>query len=386
MAQSDLLFPANAAQPALIFMPDISGFTHFVSETEISHSQHIIAELLEVLIEANELDLELSEIEGDAILFYRFGAAPEQAAWLSQVQKMYLAFHAHLRKYEMQRICQCGACGSAHRLSLKFVSHFGEITLSHIKGHQKLFGKEVIVAHRLLKNEVPHAEYALMTLDLQQAMPATDFLPDWINWTRRSAEYDAGPIEFQDIDLAPLQAKVADPQAIDFGLPAHRQHLLHLEQAFEASLDQVFHVITDLRLRSHWTEGALLEIADVNHQIIQEGATHRCLADGPVFVTHDFRAEPGRVTFTETTQRKDLSIVFQLWPIGHSRSRMEVDVMMSGNRLKAWFFRTFVKRKFVRTAYRNFARLAAYCQQVAQGNYAGGQGAFLALGSYEELN
>ena len=58
-------------QPALLFMPDISGFTQFVSETEVLHSQHIVQELLEIIIDSNHLNLQVSEIEGDAIFFYR---------------------------------------------------------------------------------------------------------------------------------------------------------------------------------------------------------------------------------------------------------------------------------------------------------------------------
>ena len=57
----------------LLFIPDISGFTRFVNETEIEHSRLIIQELLEILINANQIGLEVSEIEGDAILFYKFG-------------------------------------------------------------------------------------------------------------------------------------------------------------------------------------------------------------------------------------------------------------------------------------------------------------------------
>ena len=38
---------------SLFFIPDISGYTNFIQTTEIEHSQHVIAELLEVLIEAN---------------------------------------------------------------------------------------------------------------------------------------------------------------------------------------------------------------------------------------------------------------------------------------------------------------------------------------------
>ena len=60
----------------LFFIPDISGFTKFVTETEVSHSQHIIQELLELIVDANQLGLEVSEFEGDAVLFVRPGAPP----------------------------------------------------------------------------------------------------------------------------------------------------------------------------------------------------------------------------------------------------------------------------------------------------------------------
>ena len=55
---------------ALYFIPDISGFTKFVTSTEIEHSRHIISELLELLIDANILGLKLVEIEGDALFMY----------------------------------------------------------------------------------------------------------------------------------------------------------------------------------------------------------------------------------------------------------------------------------------------------------------------------
>ena len=76
--------------PATLFIPDISGFTQFIDQTEIAHSQRIIAELLELLIDANELDLRVSEIEGDAILFYRFGDAPSLEEVVRQTEKMFI--------------------------------------------------------------------------------------------------------------------------------------------------------------------------------------------------------------------------------------------------------------------------------------------------------
>jgi len=130
----------SAAEPTLLFIPDISGFTKFVHETEISHSEHIITELLETLIDTNEMDLQISEIEGDAILFYRTGKVPSAAEIIAQVEKMYIKFHAHLKKYETQRICQCGACANVNGLAIKFIIHYGDISMKHVKSFSKLFG------------------------------------------------------------------------------------------------------------------------------------------------------------------------------------------------------------------------------------------------------
>ncbi len=107
----------------LLFIPDISGFTKFVNETEIDHSRLIIQELLEILINANQIGLEVSEIEGDAILFYRFGDSPTLEALYKQVEKMFCEFHRNLIAYESRRFCQCNACMSAIHLTLKVITH-----------------------------------------------------------------------------------------------------------------------------------------------------------------------------------------------------------------------------------------------------------------------
>ena len=109
----------------LLFIPDISGFTRFVNEIEIEHSRHIIQQLLEVLINANKIGLEISEIEGDAILFYKFGEPVKMEFLTDQVEKMFIAFHQHIRGYDHRKICQCKACVSVVNLSLKIITHYG---------------------------------------------------------------------------------------------------------------------------------------------------------------------------------------------------------------------------------------------------------------------
>ncbi len=201
----------NGIQPALLFVPDISGFTEFVHATEISHSQHIIEELLEKLIEANDIGLQISEVEGDAILFYRFGDPPTAEQFFQQVQKMFAAFHSHLRLYETQRVCQCGACMTAQNLTVKIVAHYGHITQSHIREHVKLFGQDVITVHRLLKNDIAHHEYALFTEALSQEWQQS-VTPTWGQREEGSQEYDVGSISYGYVSLVPLRQLVRGPR------------------------------------------------------------------------------------------------------------------------------------------------------------------------------
>jgi hypothetical protein len=150
----------------LLFIPDISGFTRFVSESEIEHSRFIIQELLEVLINANHIGLQVSEIEGDAILFYKFGEAPALPELYQQVEDMFCAFHRRLIAYDRRRYCQCAACSAAIQLTLKVVTHYGEFTGYQVQQFSKLIGKDVIVAHQLLKNDISKHEYWLVTDNL----------------------------------------------------------------------------------------------------------------------------------------------------------------------------------------------------------------------------
>mgnify|MGYP003694511501 CR=1 FL=1 len=86
---------------------------------EIDHSSHIIQELLEILINANSTGLEISEIEGDAILFYKYGDPPDLKTVYDQVEKMFCEFHRHISAYEYRRLCQCKACRAAIDLYAK---------------------------------------------------------------------------------------------------------------------------------------------------------------------------------------------------------------------------------------------------------------------------
>lgn len=151
---------------ALIFIPDISGFTKFVTQTEIQHSNHIITELIELIIDSNQMNMAVSEIEGDAVLFYKISEAPSTSEIYEQSKKMFINFHTHLKIIERDNVCQCGACTTASSLTLKFIAHYGNLSEVRVKSFNKIMGSDVILAHRLLKNKIEVEEYLLLTENL----------------------------------------------------------------------------------------------------------------------------------------------------------------------------------------------------------------------------
>ena len=318
----------NVANPTLLFIPDISGFTDFVSNTEIDHSQHIIQELLEVIIDANEIGLEVSEIEGDAVLFYRTGTAPTAAELLAQIQRMYTKFHGHLAKYHTQRICHCGSCVSTDVLKLKFIIHYGDVAIKEVKDFLKLFGKDVIVAHRLMKNDVPHNEYALFSHDLLNACSAWVELKQaaWSTPENGTGSYDFGTIDYCYLSLEELKKHIPPPAAQNFISDKADQVYDTFERVIAAPLETVFSVLTDLGFRGEWIP-FLKGVEDVNHGIAQQGSSHRCVVDGGdgdlFFVSHNFDIKKDLITFMETEPHHKVNVLYTLRRIGKGVTRLE---------------------------------------------------------------
>jgi hypothetical protein len=145
----------NSAQ-GTIFIIDISGYSNFVKQSTNEEGARIIAQLLNAIIKANRLTLRISEIEGDAILFYRLGAALPTKAILSQFEVMLKAFNKTTRRLRL-------SFPQISRLSIKLITHYGLIGNFAVGGFSKLYGQALVEAHRLLKNNIGRDTYALIT-------------------------------------------------------------------------------------------------------------------------------------------------------------------------------------------------------------------------------
>jgi len=153
----------NNTESANIYIPDISGFSNFVNEIEILHGQEITGELLEEIIDSNEIGLEVSEIEGDAVLFFKIGEPVPVNQIYEQSLNILKRFNRKKEEIQEKRICICNACSSVKSLKLKFILHYDSIKIMNIKNFKKLFGKGIIIAHRLLKNNIKENEYLIFT-------------------------------------------------------------------------------------------------------------------------------------------------------------------------------------------------------------------------------
>jgi hypothetical protein len=81
------------ASTATILIPDISGFTEFMTTTELEHGAHIISSFLETIVKSADENFEVSEIEGDAVLLYKKGEPISRKELLDQCLKIFNAFH-----------------------------------------------------------------------------------------------------------------------------------------------------------------------------------------------------------------------------------------------------------------------------------------------------
>lgn len=149
--------------PVLFCVPDITGFTKFISTADISFSKDFIPSLLRKLINANNLKMNVGEIEGDAIFFYRTGRLPSMSRVAHQCKTLFKAFYDSIRSLEKDDPENYSKHLSEGQLGLKIIIHYGIISTVNIKGRTKLIGEDVIIVHKLLKNSTKEKEYILLT-------------------------------------------------------------------------------------------------------------------------------------------------------------------------------------------------------------------------------
>ena len=292
---------ADDSQPALLFIPDISGFTRFMHENGVQYSRNLIADLLEIIIEANILNMELCEIQGDAILFYKLGEPPAIESIIGQCKQIFLDFQNYLRIMERDKFLP-GPQLSENKLTLKIIVHYGRISVTQIRNHIKLMGTDVIMAHRLLKNSIEGSEYVLLTqgyLNTQKPEIVAKCF-EWTQLKEGTNNYEhVGEVRYKYAFLTPLRLLVTNPE--------EEHTLLQYPNTFtikanaEAPMGLVLRVLKNYRAKPLWLHRVKSVRFDTN-KINRIGTNYLCEMEkgGAIEIqTLQIREFPDRVEYIE---------------------------------------------------------------------------------------
>lgn len=132
---------------------DISGYTQFLTESELVHANEILQSLFSTQLENLKSPFKVSRFQGDAIQSYALDEnliRPQMI--LEMVEQIYYEFKDHVRQADYNTSCDCNACSNIKNLDLKVIVHHGDFLIADMGDREELQGKEVIVAHRLEKN------------------------------------------------------------------------------------------------------------------------------------------------------------------------------------------------------------------------------------------
>jgi uncharacterized protein YndB with AHSA1/START domain len=158
---------AAAATPACLLIADISGYTSYLAGVELDHAQGVMSDLIGTVVAALRPSFRLAKLEGDAAFMWMAADVLDGTMLLDTIERCYFGFRRRRRDVRQATSCPCDACARIPDLDLKFVVHHGDVMEHRVAGRRELMGRDVILVHRLLKNEVHDTlgidAYALLT-------------------------------------------------------------------------------------------------------------------------------------------------------------------------------------------------------------------------------
>jgi uncharacterized protein YndB with AHSA1/START domain len=142
---------AATPESGFLVIADLTGYTAYLSGSEIEHAPVIAGDLLETIVGRLEPPFRLAKFEGDAAFLFVEDGRADGSLLLDAIEASYLAFRRRLRSIDQATMCDCNSCRLAPKLDLKVFVHHGSFVLSRIAGRDELAGSDVIIVHRLPK-------------------------------------------------------------------------------------------------------------------------------------------------------------------------------------------------------------------------------------------
>ena len=252
---------AATPETGFLVLADLTGYTAYLSGSEIEHAPAIAGDLLETIVGRLEPPFRLVKFEGDAAFLFVEDGRADGSLLLDAIEAAYLAFRRRLRSIDQATSCDCNSCRLAPRLDLKVFVHHGAFVWSRIAGRDELAGSDVIVAHRLLKGigaaEARAKGFALFTA---AAVDALGLDADALQLRAGSEEIEhLGRVDTFTMDLEARWQDESTLRRLDI---ADTDLAFDIEATLAADPSLVWAHLTSPALRTRW-EGPIAIAGDV---------------------------------------------------------------------------------------------------------------------------
>lgn len=255
---------------------DITGYTRYLSESELEHAQDTLTALLQLLVDNTRPPLVISRLAGDAVISYGLRENFLQGqTFVEKIEDTYVAFHKAIERLVLNNTCRCNACANISNLDLKFFTHYGTFGIQQISDHDELVGNDVTLIHRLLKNSVTEKTgvqaYALFTEAAIQQLGVED-LVDGMTPHSETYEY-LGEVEVWVLDMQPVWEEKRGAATVTF--PTDK---IWKRNEVDISLprEQTWDYLIQPEFRNTLIGSDRMEIANRTEGRIARGSVYQC--------------------------------------------------------------------------------------------------------------
>jgi len=263
-------------QKGYFVLTDISGYTEFLTRSELDHAQDTLQNLFDVQLDHIKYPFVISGFRGDAIFMYVPGTNfCEPQSFLEALENLYFVFADTRRQMVQNTTCTCRACQNIAKLDLKMVIHYGEYALQKLGDREELLGADVIVPHRMLKNHVIERtgieSYALFS---EAAVQASNLLQLAYPLVPHSEVYEhIGEINMQVLDLRVVWEREQEKRRF---VVTPEEAWMTFEWDSSHALSAVWEYLTTPRLEQQWAGYDLVERTDSLGGRMRAESTYHC--------------------------------------------------------------------------------------------------------------
>jgi uncharacterized protein YndB with AHSA1/START domain len=308
--------PTRPASQGFLVVADITGYSAYLSHSELEHAQDVLKTLLGLMIDHTKPPLVLSGLEGDAVLSYTIDSDRfEGQAFVEMIEQTYVAFKRAIDLMVMNTTCECNACANINTLDLKFFVHHGEFVVQELGGRDEIVGSDVNLIHRLMKNRIPEETgfraYTLYTDDAIDHLGLDGFRDELTSYEDEFA--DVGQVRGWLVDMMPIWEK----QRAQSGLNVDGEKGMRFVEEYPLPPEVVWGYLTNPEYRAIYSNAKRQVTHQRRNGRVGPGTVYECFHGGNSVSTNtvlEWQPFTRIVTDNSPTRRLRFMTTFDLEP------------------------------------------------------------------------